>query len=67
MKKSYIVLSIGIINTLYSLWMLIDKMSITDEQWATRFSLDRTTLVWFVSSLMVILLGYVMLKEEKNK
>lgn len=68
MKKAYALLSLGFINFLFSLTKFI--FSINKEVYednSKNYSTNDNYIIWMISSLIIIYLGYIIYKEYKNK
>ncbi len=67
MKKAYTVLALGIINACYSLGMFFSSINVETDEWGgTSYESSATSLIWLISSILIIVLGYFMYKESKE-
>lgn len=71
MKKSYLVLALGFVNTIYSLGLVIDTLitGIKERQdYGTEidFYFNSNYIVWLISGIIIIAIGFMLYKEEKN-
>ena len=68
MKKAYTVLTLGILNACYSLGMFFSSINVEADEWGgVSYKASSTSIVWFISSVLIIVLGYFMYKENKKK
>lgn len=67
MKKSFLVIIIGIFNLLASLSFMIESFSVEDKGYGTKYSFNIIYIIWVISSILICALGYIMHKEEKTK
>lgn len=68
MKKAYALLSLGFINFLFSLAKFISSIDkeVYDDN-SKNYTTNDNYIVWMISSLIIIYLGYIIYKEYKNK
>lgn len=66
MRKSIIVLTIGLINTLYSLGLLIGSFNIETDEYGSSINSNELYLIWLITGILILYLGKKMFDEEKN-
>ena len=67
MKKAYITLCLGILNACYSLGTFFSSINVEADEWGVNYKASSTSIIWFISSVLIIFLGYYMYKENKTK
>ncbi len=68
MKKSYLLLAIGFILSLFNIGMFLDSFEKVADDWGgVSFDFNMSYLVYFIVSLLFTGYAYLMYKEEINK
>lgn len=67
MKKYHLIFVLGGLNCLYSLGLLIESFKAEVDEYGTSIGSNRNYLIWFISSLIILAIGFFCFKEEVEK